>query len=182
MRITTDTTTGERGRRLAERARALYGIVPTTISVMRTGTATAEAYLSLAELNASSTLDALEREYIAITIASRNRCCYCLAGHSARALALGADAETINAIRQGKHVNARVDALIDLATVLAAEHGHIDDHALSRARERGLDDTTMLDVLTVVAENTLGNMVNNLSQTQPEPEILQLLHRRGVRL
>ncbi len=163
-------------------ARALYGVVPTTLAVMQAGTTAAEAYLGLAELDAQSTLGTLEREYLAIRVATLNRCEYCLVGHCARALALGADPAAVSAAQVGGGIAAREDALLHLASAIVARRGALTTDEFFEARASGLDDTAMLDVVVVVVENTLGNLVNNLAQTPAEHALLMFLQRRGVSL
>jgi uncharacterized peroxidase-related enzyme len=156
---------------LFERAERLYRFLPNTIRVMARGTRVGELYLEAGRLNRRATLSALERELLAITTAAYNRCEYCLAAHTLAAQAFGASPDQAAAAQDAQAEDPRTAALLEYALAVLEARGRISDGQLAAARAAGLDDTTLLDVLAVVVENTLGNFVNNLALTDVDESL-----------
>jgi AhpD family alkylhydroperoxidase len=175
----TDEPDVERWRSIAERANRLYGAVPETLRVMTIGTNAAEIYLTLSEANDASTLSPLEREYVAVQTARSNGCRCCFTAHLARALILGADAQDLNELGT-RSFGSRTDAVLAFAASVLQRRGLVTDNLLAAARAAGLDDRILVDIVAVVIENLLGNTINNLADTPPEPGVERLLARRGV--
>jgi AhpD family alkylhydroperoxidase len=174
-----DEPDAQRWRSIAERANRLYGAVPETLRVMTIGTNAAEIYLTLSEANDACTLSPLEREYVAIQTARSNGCQYCFTAHLARALILGADAQALNELGT-RSFGSRIDAVLAFAASALQRRGLVTDDQVAAARAAGLDDRTLVDIAAVVIENLLGNTINNLAGTPPEPGVERLLASRGV--
>ena len=49
-----------------------------------------------------------------------------------------------------------------------AKNGKLDDHEMRVAREAGLDDALMIDILATVYINAFTNAVNHLAATEPD--------------
>jgi AhpD family alkylhydroperoxidase len=60
-----------------------------------------DGFAKLSGLFDATTLDPIAREVVVMTVAVRNRCDICVAMHTARLTALGADVATITALRGG---------------------------------------------------------------------------------
>ena len=158
---------------LFERAQRTYGFLPNTIRVMARGSRVAELYLDAGRLNRRGTLSALERELVAITTASYNGCEYCLTAHTLGARAFGASAAAAAAAQDACSDDPRTAALLELARAVLESRGRVGDEQLVRARTAGLDDTALLDLVAAIAENTLGNFVNNLACTDIDERLLR---------
>ncbi len=158
---------------LFARTRRAYRFVPNTIRVMARGSRVAELYLDAGRLNRRGTLSALERELVAITTAAFNRCEYCLRAHTLAAQAFGASPDATTLARQARAGDPRTTALLELALALLEARGSVSAAQLADARRAGLDDRTIVDLVAVVAENTLGNFVNNLAHTQIDKGMLR---------
>ncbi len=147
-------------------ARRRYGWLPNTIRVMARGSNAADLYLRAGESNAHGTVLPLARELIAIHVAELNGCNYCRTAHplAARAIGRSTDAD-----------NPNVQAQLEFATRIVRSRGHLSDDDLDQARAEGIDDQTMIDIAAVIAENVLGNLINNLART----ELDEVLQQRG---
>jgi uncharacterized peroxidase-related enzyme len=174
-----DEPDAERWRSIVERANRLYGTVPDTLRVMAIGTNAAEIYLTLSEANGASTLSTLEREYVAVQTARLNGCRYCFTAHLAQALALGADPETLNELGT-RSFDSRTDAVLAFAASVLERRGVVTEDHIAAARAADLDDRTLVDIVAVVIENLLGNTINNLAGTPPQPGVEHFLTRRGI--
>ena len=160
-----DQALGERERTVRALARERYGWVPNTLRVMVRSASAVGIYLSAGELNGHSRLSARERESIAVAVAAHNRCDYCLAAHSACLQALGAPAGEVRRARERTSVEPRTAAILAFAAAVLDLRGTVGDEAFAAADAAGLDHETLLDIAAVIAENTLGNYVNNIAST-----------------
>jgi len=173
MRIepVTDSDAGPAALAAFERARRRYGWVPNTVRVMARGSVAAELYLTAGELNRGGTLSPVERELLAVLVAARNGCVYCRTAHALAASALGVGPDDIAGAGTATSNDERTAAVLTFAATMLSRTGRLSDADLARARDAGLDDATMLDIVTVIAENVLGNLINNLAETTLDPEL-----------
>jgi AhpD family alkylhydroperoxidase len=160
-----------------DRARARYGWLPRTIQVMAQGSGAAELYLTAGESNARSVVPDLVRELIAIGVAARHGCRYCLSAHALSAHALGVSADEVVAARSAQSNDPTIEPILRFAADLLRTCGRLDEDTFRAYRSSGLDDQTMLDVAAIVAENMLGNFVNNLAMTKVDTGIQRRLAR-----
>jgi uncharacterized peroxidase-related enzyme len=160
-----------------EQARRQYGWLPNTIRVMARGSSAAELYMTAGSLNRGGSLSAVERELLAILVAARNDCDYCLLAHSILARRLGSSAAEVLEAHDARSPEPRTTAILRFASALLQRMGALTDHELDRARAAGLTDTTLIDILGVVIENCLGNFINNLAQTEPD-DVLRTAARK----
>lgn len=161
---------------LFSRARRTYRWLPNTIRVMARGSRVAELYMDAGRHNRASTLDALERELIAIVTAAHNGCEYCLSAHMLAARALGASQPAVRAARTADADDPRHAAMLRFAGAVLDTSGRVSNEQLADARAAGIEDTLLLDIVAVVIENCLGNFVNNIAQTELDDVLV-----RGVR-
>jgi uncharacterized peroxidase-related enzyme len=164
-----DAEADERERAILERARGWYGWVPNTIRVMARSASAADLYLDADERNRETALSALEREAVAVATAAHNRCEYCLTAHSLALAGLGASASEVAAAREAKSDTPRTDAILAFAAAILRARGSVSDEDFQAALAAGLEQSTLLDVVAVVIENSLGNYVNNLAGTPLDP-------------
>ena len=106
------------------------------------------------------------REAIALRVAELNGCDYCLAAHTAFFDCLGEEPETIRHFRQGLSDDPKEQTLLALATKLVVDRGHHTRLAVEAAREMGVRDEEIVEVVTLVALNTFANYLNSLAQTE----------------
>lgn len=143
-------------------ARRRYGWLPNTIRVMSRGTNAADLYLTAGEFNARGTVLPLARERIAIHVAETNGCEYCRTAHTLAA----------SAIARSAHADDRdVRAQVTFARRMLDTRGRLSDEDINTARAARIDDQTMVDIAAVIAENVLGNLINNIARTELDPQL-----------
>ncbi len=160
---------GVRERAAFDAARKRYGWLPNTVRVMVRSGSAAEVYLAAGKLNAGTSLTNVEREAVAIATAAHNRCDYCLLAHSAALAAAGSTPAEVQSMQDGTCSDPRVSAILVFARAILDHRGGVGDADLDAAHAAGLDHGTLLDIAAVVAENTLGNYVNNIARTPLDP-------------
>lgn len=145
--------------------KAKLGRVPNMVKTMAVSTPVLEAYLGLSAA-ASSTLDARERELISLAVAEVNGCEYCAAAHTALSKMVGLAEEAILAARAGSGAAPRHQAVAGLARAIARDRGKITNSQLKEARDAGLTDAEIAEVVANVALNFYTNLFNNVAETE----------------
>lgn len=111
-------------------------------------------------------LDVKTRERLAIATAQVNGCDYCLSAHTYLGLNLARlSPEEIALNRKGGSTDAKADAAVRFGTKVAETRGKIDTAELDAVRAAGFSDAQVIEIVTVVAENFLTNLINNVAQT-----------------
>ena len=112
-------------------------------------------------------LDARLRERIALTVADVNGCEYCDAAHSFIALNMArlSPAE-IDRARQGVSDDDKAQAAVGFARKIAETRGKVADEDIAEVRAAGFDDSQIVEIVALVAENFFTNLVNNVVRTE----------------
>lgn len=145
---------------------AKLGTLPNLFTTLARAPAALNGYLQLSESLAGGRLSPRQRELIAIAVAQENACEYCLSAHAAIGRGVGLKDADIARAREGTAADAVEQALTGFALEVVRSRGTIDDVTLAAAREAGLDDGLILEVIAHVALNTLTNYVNRVAGTE----------------
>ena len=162
---------------ILQAVKAKLGRVPNLFLTLAKAPAALKAYLGASEAIGTGRLDAQQREVIALAVAEANGCDYCLAAHSAIGKMVGLDADTIAQSRSGVPANHRQAATASFARAVVRERGQVSPLDLQAAREGGLDDQDLLEVVANVAINILTNYTNLVAGTEVDfPKVERLAH------
>ena len=99
-------------------------------------------------------------EKIAVAVAERNACEYCLAVHMALGRKAGASAEDMAAAQVGEASDPQAGAALRFALKLVNARGHIADADVQALRTVGFSDEQMVEIVAHVALNIFTNYVN----------------------
>ncbi|OWQ87403.1 carboxymuconolactone decarboxylase family protein [Roseateles terrae] len=99
-------------------------------------------------------------EQIAVAVADRNRCEYCLAAHTMLGRKAGATAEEMSAAQAGQSDDPKTAAALRFALKLVNDRGDVGDEDIHALREVGFDDEAIVEILAHVALNLFTNYVN----------------------
>lgn len=99
-------------------------------------------------------------EQIAVAVADRNACEYCLAAHTALGRKAGATAEELVAAQAGESADAKTNAALRFALKLVNERGQVSESDVLALRSVGFDDEAVVEVIAHVALNLFTNYVN----------------------
>jgi uncharacterized peroxidase-related enzyme len=143
------------------------GVVPNMFRVIANSPAALEGYLGLSGALGKGALDAKTRERIALAIAERNGCDYCLSAHSylGKNLAKLDDAE-LEANREGGSNDPKAAAAVRFAAQVVEKRGHVTDLDVLTVKDAGYSDAQVIEIVLHVALNTLTNYVNSIAQTE----------------
>jgi uncharacterized peroxidase-related enzyme len=141
--------------------------VPNGIQVLGTSEEALRGYLGFAGAVSRGRLRGAERERIAIAVAAFNGCDYCLAGHTAAAAAFNVgEADRVSA-QHFRSADARADAILAFTRALLEWRGAVSDLHIQQARNAGLTDAELIEIVAEVALNTFTNYLYRLA----EPEL-----------
>ncbi|BDM22103.1 carboxymuconolactone decarboxylase family protein [Pseudomonas sp. NPDC089428] len=136
------------------------GFIPNAFRTLAHSPAALNGYLGLAQALGKSSLSAAEREVVALATSQINGCDYCLAAHSYFATKAGLSDEAISQARNGT-----LSAVATLAQQITESRGQLSDAQITAAREAGLTDSKIVDVVAQVTLLTLTNYLNNVATT-----------------
>lgn len=99
-------------------------------------------------------------EQIAVAIANRNACEYCLAAHTALGRKAGASAAQMSAAQDGNSEDPKTAAALRFALRVVEGRGQIADSDVQDLRNAGYGDEEIVEILAHVALNLFTNYVN----------------------
>ncbi|WP_282295792.1 carboxymuconolactone decarboxylase family protein [Stenotrophomonas sp. PS02289] len=99
-------------------------------------------------------------EKIAVAIANRNACEYCLAAHTALGRKAGASSQEMSAAQAGQSDDPKTAAALQFALRVVEGRGQIEDGDVTQLRGVGFSDEEIVEILAHVALNLFTNYVN----------------------
>jgi AhpD family alkylhydroperoxidase len=152
-------TTGK-SKELLDAVRAKFGATPNVLTAMA-GSAVLEGYLGLSSALAAGRIPPAIAERIALGVAESNECSYCLSAHGFAAVrALGLDRAEVAAARRFESAEPEADAALKFANAVLRTRGEVADGVLATARQAGLTDDQLAEIVGHVALNVLTNYFN----------------------
>lgn len=99
-------------------------------------------------------------EKIAVLVADRNACEYCLAAHTALGRKAGASTAEMAEAQAGRSQDARTAAALAFAHALVEQRAQVTDSDVEALRRAGFDDGEVVEIVAHVALNLFTNYVN----------------------
>jgi uncharacterized peroxidase-related enzyme len=174
--IQPEAASGKSADLLAAVQKAL-GVTPNMTKVMANSPAVLKAYLEFSTALNGGILPASLRERIAILIAQENGCDYCLSAHTYVGTNLaGLDQAEATRARTAQSGDAKAEAVLRFATAVLRSRGGVDDTDLKEAREAGLSDGEITEVIAHVALNVFTNFINKTADTDIDWPVVRHQH------
>lgn len=149
---------------LFDAVQAQLGAVPNFIRALGNSAPALRGFLGLIGALDAAGLDVQVRERIALAIAERNACQYCLSTHEALATQAGLGAGEIEGARRGQSSDPQADAAVKFAVSLNELRGEVTAAEIEVARRAGLGDAVIVEVIAVVALNVFTNMLGKAGE------------------
>jgi uncharacterized peroxidase-related enzyme len=164
----------EKARPALDKVKGMFGSVPNLFRILANSPAALEGYLALSSALAGGSFDLATRERIALAVAEVNGCTYCLSAHSYIGTHMARMSERDLALaRDGRAEDGRADAAVKLAVAIARGRGRVGAEEIAAAREAGLSEAAVLEVLAHVALNVLTNYVNIALETEVDFPVVE---------
>lgn len=106
------------------------------------------------------TLSAKLGEQIAVAVADRNNCQYCLSAHTALGRKAGASSDEMTDAQSGRSSDPKTEAALVFALKLVDSRGQVSDADVETLRDAGFDDEGIVEIVAHVALNLFTNYVN----------------------
>jgi len=155
-----------KSKELLDSVQKKLGMTPNLMRTMANSPAVLDAYLKFGASLSEGVLSAKTREQIALAVAQANSCDYCLSAHTAVGKMVGLTPEQIKDARTGSSVDSKSDAILRFATQLVERRGFVSDDAISAARDAGVNDAELAEVIANTALNLFTNYFNHVAETE----------------
>lgn len=162
--ILPESATGDAAKHLGA-TRKMFGGTPNLFTTAANAPATLGALNDMFANVGKGSLGPKIGEQIAIAIAQSNGCGYCMSAHHAIGKMHGLDAAELAAAKRAHASAPKTAALLQLAVAINQSRGKVTDADLARARNAGVTDAEIIEVVGHVALNVFTNYLNNVSQT-----------------
>ncbi|MBO6513889.1 MAG: carboxymuconolactone decarboxylase family protein [Phycisphaerales bacterium] len=164
--LTIETASPEASQTL-EAIKGKIGMVPNIYATLAHAPAALTALLGFGEAVGQSSLSPALREQIALTIAGVNSCDYCASAHTMIGKGAGVNEDELASNLAGNASDSKTQAFLTLAKRIVEKQGHLSDAEVAEARDAGITDQEIIEVLAVVAQNIFTNYFNHIA----DPEI-----------
>lgn len=145
---------------LLARIEQAFGATPNMFKAVAHSPAALQSMWAAFGALGQGTLGARLGEQIAVAIANRNRCEYCLAAHTVLGQKAGASADEMAEAQVGRSSDARTAAALAFALKVVEQRAHISDADVAALRSAGFEDEQVVEILAHVALNLFTNYVN----------------------
>jgi AhpD family alkylhydroperoxidase len=151
-------------RRVMAATQDHLGYLPAGLARMAASPQLMDGFMRLSAIFESTTLDPVAREVLIMTVATRNGCHICVAMHTARLTALGADPDLIAALRDaGPLPDACLDAMRAFTLRVLDTAGDVGDQALRDFLAHGYTSQNALEVVLGIGTYTMSTLANRLT-------------------
>jgi uncharacterized peroxidase-related enzyme len=150
----------EASKAMLDQIQSAFGATPNMFRTVAHSPAALRSMWSAFGALGGGRLPAKLGEQIAVAVADRNACEYCLAAHTALGRKAGATAQEMQAAQMGESDDPKAAAALRFALQLVGERGHVSDADVQALRDVGFDDGEIVEILAHVALNLFTNYVN----------------------
>jgi len=152
-------TTGERQALLGQ-IHSAFGATPNMFRAVANSTAALKSMWGAFGALGGGVIPAKIGEQIAVAIANRNACEYCLAAHTALGRKAGASGQEMTAAQDGQSQDPKTAAALRFALRVVEGRGQIETSDIEQLRAAGFNDEEIVEILAHVALNLFTNYVD----------------------
>ncbi|MEO8352651.1 MAG: carboxymuconolactone decarboxylase family protein, partial [Chthoniobacteraceae bacterium] len=145
--------------------RRQFGVVANAIRVLGNSPAAMNGFLCLHAALSGGVLPPRVRAQMALAVSEINGCAYCLSAYSVSGRRAGLSDAEIGAARFASGSDHKSEAVHDLVWAILMDKGQIDDMQFASARNAGLTDEEIVEVVANIALTTFTNFVNEVATT-----------------
>jgi uncharacterized peroxidase-related enzyme len=153
-------------RELLDAVQSKLGMVPNFLKVFANSPTALRAFLGLHVVAGEGSLDAPTRERVALAVAQKNACEYCVSAHTAIGRKSGLNSAEIEANRVGTSQDAKAAAAVKFARALVEHSGEVTTAELLEVRNAGYTESDVVEIITHVGMNILTNILAKASRVE----------------
>jgi uncharacterized peroxidase-related enzyme len=147
-------------RELLDSVHSTFGVVPNMFRAVANSPAALRSMWGAFGALGGGVLPAKLGEQIAVAVADRNGCGYCLAAHTALGRKAGATIDEMAAAQAGQSADPRTRAALAFALKVVDTRGGVTEADFRQLRDAGFNDEQVVEILAHVALNLFTNYVN----------------------
>lgn len=151
--------TGQTAEQLAQ-IKSAFGIVPNMFKAAANSPAALSSMWGSFGALGGGRIDAKLGEQIAVAIADRNDCNYCLAAHTGLGRKAGATAQEMAEAQAGRSTDPRTAAALTFALAVVDRKAGIETSDVEALRAAGFDDGEVVEIIAHIALNLFTNYLN----------------------
>lgn len=172
--IELDTATGKAAELLAQVKKSL-GQTPNMTKAMANSPTLLQSYLALSAAVVGGSITPAVRERLSIATAQFNGCEYCLSAHTfIGANVAKLDPSELDRARRAESEDPHVAALLTLSNAIAENAGDVNAVELKAARDAGVSDEEIGELVANLALNVMTNYFNVLAQVDNDWPVVSL--------
>ena len=137
-----------------------FGTVPNMFAVVANSPAALQSMWGSFGAFSTGSLGAGLSEQIAVAVADRNRCRYCLAAHTVLGTNAGVSEQDLATAQRAHSDDPKVDALLQFAHAVVEHRGEVDASAIATLREHGWSDEQIVETIAQIALSLFTNYIN----------------------
>jgi uncharacterized peroxidase-related enzyme len=137
-----------------------FGATPNMFRAVANSPAALQALWAFFGALGGGSIPAKLGEQIAVAVADRNACEYCLAAHTALGRKAGATPAEMSSAQAGESADPATAAALRFALQLVEQRGQVGDADVASLRAAGYGDGQIVEILAHVALNLFTNYVN----------------------
>lgn len=145
---------------LLDQIQGAFGATPNMFRAVANSPAALQSMWGSFGALGAGTLGARLGEQIAVAVANRNGCEYCLAAHTVLGKGAGVSGEELAAAQVGEASDPKTRAALSFTLKLVNERGQVSGADVQRLRDAGFSDEAVVEILAHVALNLFTNYVN----------------------
>jgi uncharacterized peroxidase-related enzyme len=145
---------------LLEQVNKAFGATPNMFKAVAHSPAALKSMWGAFGALGTGVLGAKLGEQIAVAVADRNRCEYCLAAHTVLGKGAGASAAEMTAAQAGQSDDPKTAAALAFALKVVSNRAQIADADVAALRSAGFGDEHIVEILAHVALNLFTNYIN----------------------
>lgn len=154
---------------LAEVAGRFGGAIPNFHRVLANSPAALAGFSGLYLALKTSKLASLEKEIVALEVARRYQCPYCVAAHGKMALGEGLSSDDLTLLLDHRPItNPRLEQIRRAASDIL-DCGGMVQRLEDRTALEGLEPAEVVEIVAVIATYIFASLVNNLADTPIDP-------------
>lgn len=137
-----------------------FGATPNMFKAVANSPAALQSMWAAFGALGAGTLGAKLGEQVAVAIANRNQCEYCLAAHTVLGQKAGATASEMAAAQVGQSDDPRTAAALRFALKVVSERAQLSDGDVAQLHEVGFNDEQVVELMAHIALNLFTNYIN----------------------
>lgn len=167
-------------RQLLDGMQNTLGMIPNIMRTLANAPAALEAYTGLIKALEGTRFDGRTREAIALLTSAENGCEYCAAAHTALGKMHGLAEQEMRDNLQGRSSDPARAAVLQFARAVIEKRGWVDDDDVNQARQAGLGDREITEIVATVAVTTFSTYFNHVAQTEVDFPAVKLNAREAA--